>query len=1182
MPANPLKNRQVWYALAFATAGVVGASAGGGQTPTPAPQLTAESTCRVEGRITSGREGLPGASVVVRVGGVLKAATSTDIDGRYTIIFSPGATYHLTAELTAFAPVERDLTLSAPPCDTRADFELALRSRREPIAPAPAAASATAPATAPAAQPSGATSPDAAPDSGQPQRFAGGRGGGRAGGGGFAGRGTAPGQNGQRFQTLGVQADANGEATLELAQVDDAADASRLLPAGFSLQTAQADAVAISGSTDATNIDRGFLNDRNQAIALGQFDPATGQFAPGAAQAFGGGDGGPQGQFGGQGGGFGGGRGGGPGGGGRGGFQIGGRGARGQSPYQGTATYTFGGSVLDTPPFQVNPNVSATQPHFGQNTFGTTFGGPLKIPGIYKNTNRRTNFQINYTGTRANNVFDQYANVPTQAQRNGDFSGTGVQLVNPRTGQPFANNQIPASQMDPAALALLGFIPLPNVPGTGNNAQNYHISTTANTTSDAISLRLQQNLSPNAQANGRGGFQGRGGGNPFGGGGRGGFGGRGGGRGTNVNLQVQLQYRRNETTALNVFPNLGSTTTNTSMTVPVSLNVVKNRFINNFSVSVTHSSTDTTNGFANIQNVGGAAGINYPAGASTSPNYWGVPGLTFAGGLTGLQGSPASSRTDTRITTSYTFIHPFAKHQLRIGVDYRLDRDTNQLNVNAPGAFTFTGLYSGSSFADFLLGAAQQASLQVGGVSELRGKSFDTYIEDNWQKSSKLTFNLGLRYELVMPYTDANGHLVNIDVAPGFLAVAPVLAGGSGPFSGAFPSSVINTDSNNIGPRVGVAFRPVRGTVIRTGYSITYNPGSYATIARRLASQPQPGFADTETVTGTATSPLSIEDALLSSTSATTNNWGVDKNYQLGLIQTWNGSISRDLTPIWTVLVGYTGTKGTDLDLLNAPNRTPFGGLLVPSVQPFTWETSDGHSMLNLATVQLSKRLSSGVGGNVSYTFMQSKDNTPSLGGAGVIVAQNPLDPNAEYALSNFDRRNQLTGNFILELPFGPGRRWLDHGGMLADVIGGWTATLSWSLQSGTPFTMRVCGAAFDVAQGTNCSLRANVTGSPQLSDPTIAEFFNTASFSTPAPGTYGDSPRNFLIGPGSDQLNATFIRDIRLGGVRNLTLQINATNLLNNVQWLGIDTNPTSNTYGQVISVRPMRAATASLRFRF
>src|SRR5262245_32224200 len=224
MPVNLLKHSSLWYTLALATAGVVGASAGPRQ---PQQLATAQSAvCRVEGQITSSRDALPGASVVVRVGGVLKAATSTDLDGRYTIVFAPNATYHLSAELTAFAPVERDLTLGPPPCDTKADFELALKARRDPIAP-PAAAATTAPATA---QPV-TTEPGAAGDSGSAQGFGRGRG---AAGRGFAngGRGTASGQNGQRFQTLGVQADATGEATLELAPVDDAADASRLLPAG--------------------------------------------------------------------------------------------------------------------------------------------------------------------------------------------------------------------------------------------------------------------------------------------------------------------------------------------------------------------------------------------------------------------------------------------------------------------------------------------------------------------------------------------------------------------------------------------------------------------------------------------------------------------------------------------------------------------------------------------------------------------------------------------------------------------------------------------------------------------------------------------------------------------------------------------------------------------------------------
>jgi hypothetical protein len=759
---------RLWYGLALAVSCVAAASAGvsAGQQQPPA-QSPSGPTCRVEGHVTSGRDPLPGVSIVVHTGDTLKAATSTDLDGRYTILFSPNATYRVTAELTAFAPVDRTITLGPAPCDTTADFQLALRSRRDSLNPAPAADAST------PAQPPPQTTPAAnAPPSDQRAAAGAGEATGRGRGGaarGVGGRGAAGGAR-QGFQTLNVQPDANGEATLALA-ADDGGDASRLLPSGFSLQDVQSDAVAIVGSNDATNLDRGQLNDRaqflTQAIAQGNFDPATGQFAQGFAPGgFDAGQG-AGGQFG-QGGQGGGGRGGG-GGGGRGGFFLGGRGARGQSPYQGTATYTFGGSVLNAAPYQINPEVPTTQPQFAQNTFGTTFGGPLKIPGIYKDTNRRTNFQVNYTGNRSNNVFDQYATVPTQAMRSGNLSGSPIQLINPRTGQPFANNQIPASAMNPSALYLLNFIPEPNTPANASGGDNYHVSTLANSSSDSLSLRLTQNLSatPPPQ-NGRGG------------GGRGGFGGgRGGrgagGRGTNVVLQAQLQYRRNETTAPSVFPTLGSQTTNTSVTVPISLNVVRNRFINNFSVNVTHSNIATSNNFANIQNVGGLAGINYPAGASSVlPQYWGVPGLSLAGGLTGVSGTPAASRTDTRITTSYVWTHPIPKHQLRFGVDYRLDRDVNQLNANAPGAFTFTGLYSSgggipaglspaltsiatqsAAFADFLVGAPQQATLQVGGVSELRGRSFDAYFEDNWQKSSKLTVNYGLRYELVLPYTDA-------------------------------------------------------------------------------------------------------------------------------------------------------------------------------------------------------------------------------------------------------------------------------------------------------------------------------------------------------------------------------------------------------------------------------------------
>jgi len=1177
-----IKYSRLWYALVLVAACVAAASAGvsAGQQPAAAPATT--STCRVDGRVTSGRDSLPGVSVVVHAGDALKAATSTDADGRYTILFAPNASYRLTADLTAFAPVDKTITLGAPPCDTTADFQLALRSRRESLNP-PAQAAANDAAAPPSTEQRSAPAPT---------NESAGRGRGGAARGGAGGR--------QGFQTLTVQPDANAEATLGLAAVDES-EAARLLPSGFSLQDAQADAVAIAGSSDAS-LDRGLLNQRAQAIALGQFDPSTGQFAQGfAPPAEFAGDGGNFAGGGGQQFGRGGGGGGGRGGGGRGGdFFLGGRGARGQSPYQGTVNYTFGGSALNTAPYQVNPNVAATQPQFAQNTFGTTFGGPLKIPGVYKDTNRRTNFQVNYTGNRSNNVFDQYATVPTAAMRSGDFSTAGIQLINPKTGQPFTGNQIPASQMNASSLALLGYIPQPNLPG---DQLNYHASAVSHTSSDNVSVRFTQNLSSNVQQNGRGGG-GRGG---FGGGG-GGFGGRGGGfagrqgqRGTNINLQGQLQYRRNETESLNVFPGLGSHTINQTVTVPISLNVVKNRFVNNFSVNITHSAVDTSNGFAGVSNVGSIAGINYPAGASLDPQYWGVPRLSITG-LTGVNGAPATSRSDTRITASYTWQHQTAKHQLRIGSDVRFDRDTSQLNVNAPGMFTFTGLYStgghpislaggsaaasNAAFADFLLGLPQQATLQVGGTTQLRDKSFDAYIEDNWQKSSKLTFNLGLRYELVMPFTDASGHLANLDPAPGFTNVSSVLSGGTGLFSGVFPAGLINADANNFGPRIGFAYRPKQGTIIRGGYSITYNPNSYANIARRLAAQPQPGFDVTETLTNSLADPNEIQNALLASTSASgiMNNWGVDRSYVLGLIQTWNGSVSKDITPTWTMTVGYTGTKGTNLDVLSAPDRGPDGSLLIPAsqAQPFTWESSAAHSLMNQGNVQLQHRLAHGFGGSASYTLSKSMDDAPSLGG-GTIVEQDPRNLNAEWAPSNFDRRHQFTGNLIVELPFGPGRRWFDNKGAVADVIGGWTATFVFTAQSGTPFSARVCGATTDIAQGTNCSLRANVTGAPiALSNPTIFDFFNTGAFVAPALGAFGDAGRNVIVGPAGHQLNGTLVRDIRLTGNRNVTLQINAQNILNTVQWQTIDTDINSPTFGHVLTVRPMRTATVSMRFRF
>jgi hypothetical protein len=125
----------------------------------------------------------------------------------------------------------------------------------------------------------------------------------------------------------------------------------------------------------------------------------------------------------------------------------------------------------------------------------------------------------------------------------------------------------------------------------------------------------------------------------------------------------------------------------------------------------------------------------------------------------------------------------------------------------------------------------------------------------------------------------------------------------------------------------------------------------------------------------------------------------VDKDYALGMIQTWNATITRDLRKNWAMMAGYTGTKGTDLDILRAPNRGP-NGLRIPGVQPFIWESSGGYSLLSAGNFQLRRRLAGGVAGGVSYTLAKSMDNASSLGAGGTMVAQNDQDLAAEWALS--------------------------------------------------------------------------------------------------------------------------------------------------------------------------------------
>ncbi len=232
----------------------------------------------------------------------------------------------------------------------------------------------------------------------------------------------------------------------------------------------------------------------------------------------------------------------------------------------------------------------------------------------------------------------------------------------------------------------------------------------------------------------------------------------------------------------------------------------------------------------------------------------------------------------------------------------------------------------------------------------------------------------------------------------------------------------------------------------------------------------------------------------------------------------------------------------------------------------------------------MNRRLAQGLSGGATYTLSKSMDDASSIGGGGAVVAQNDQDLAAEWGLSSFDQRHRFSANFAWELPFGPNRKWLSKGGGTAEALfGGWILNGIFTAASGSPFTVRVLNDVTDVSRGTSGTLRADYNGQPiYIDNPTIGNWFNTAAFSIPAAGTYGDSPRNLIIGPGSGSLSAALMKTVPVPGTRGVSLRIQGNNILNQVQFSSIDTNVNSQTFGRVTGVRAMRSLQLIFRLMY
>ena len=227
-----------------------------------------------------------------------------------------------------------------------------------------------------------------------------------------------------------------------------------------------------------------------------------------------------------------------------------------------------------------------------------------------------------------------------------------------------------------------------------------------------------------------------------------------------------------------------------------------------------------------------------------------------------------------------------------------------------------------------------------------RGNSWDLFVQDEWRLRGNLTLNLGVRYEYFSPFSEENNRIVNLDLPVGFTSPpVPVQVGQTGPYNGAFPVTLVRPDRNNFAPRLGLAWKPLRNTVVRAGYGINYNTSAYQSIVQNMAFQPP--FSTTATNTQSATTVLTLQNGFPAvPPGSITNNFGVDPNYRLGYVQIWNVDVQQQIRPTLIMNLDYTGTKGTRLDILEAPNRTATG-VLFPGVQPFYWEDSLGDSTAN-------------------------------------------------------------------------------------------------------------------------------------------------------------------------------------------------------------------------------------------
>ena len=760
------------------------------------------------------------------------------------------------------------------------------------------------------------------------------------------------------------------------------------------------------------------------------------------------------------------------------------------------------------------------KPELKQNQFGAAFGGPLM-------RNRLFGFGY-YEGYRNDSGITQNILVLSPAQRSGDFSG-GAAIRDPLTGLPFTNNIIPAARISPVAAKLLNeFVPTPNAAGN-----RYIVSPTVSDTRDQFGIRFDYQLGDRQSVLGR--------------------------------------YMRSDTDRLTprIIAPIDQRALATLQDGLVSHNfVINSRVINQarFSVNRISANPAVTSGLSPR-----AYGINF---ANTNPLAAGLPSIVvsgfFGGGNAALGDAqqPFVDRVNHVWQAADDLTWLAGRHSMKVGVDVR--REAMRIAfINRPnGDLTFSGGLTGNAAADFLLGLPAQARATTQqAIQDGYGWLFAGYAQDEFRVTSQLTLNLGVRYELPMPFIDQNDAITGFrtGVRSQKFPAAPV--GLVYPGDPDVPRGVVPTDKNNIAPRVALAWDP-KGDgrmSIRSAFGVFYDAlaGQGDFFQSGVLSPPFTPLVELNTPT-----PITIADPLAAvagppnpfPAALTIIGWGDD--FKSPYAYHFNVGVQQQLFSRLGTEVAYVGSRGYNLPIfmeinpgVYASGQTARGARLMPAyalVRPTFPAAKSWYDSLQASVRMLPNR---GLNFLASYTLGKTTDHVSGLNIGGEARPVLPVvqgdDASLERALefergpALFDARHRFVVSFGYELP-----RLESSAAVVRHLAGGWQLNGIYQAQSGFPLTVTQ-GTVLDIRYMTS---RPDVTCDPNEGPKTTAQWFNTSCFSTLTLAQTGERPgnagRNSVRGPGFQRTDLSVFKNFDFAGRHRIQVRVEGFNIWNQARF--------------------------------